>query len=82
MKEVGADYAGIGKRGSVILDVRDFICDSCAGSPFLRVRDVRYFTAHWENLGQIPPQGGSQTDEASTTEGTGLYVGVNPAGGG
>ena len=82
MKEVGADYGGVGKRGSVIPDVKDFICGSCERSLVLWDRGVRYFTAHWEDLCQIPPQGGPQTDGASTTEGTGWYVGVTTAGGG
>ena len=49
-----------------------------AGIHVVWVRDVRYFTAHWEELGQITPQGGQQTDRASAVEGTGWYVGVTP----
>ena len=73
-----ADYAGVGKRGSVSPDVRDFICGSFAGSPVLWVRGVRYFTAHWEDLGHILPQGGPHTDGESTAEVTGCYMGVTP----
>ena len=76
---MGAAYAGVGKRGSVCLDVRFFLCDICAGIPVVWVRDVRYFTAHWEDLGRITPQDGQQTDRASAAEGTGYYyVGVPP----
>ena len=75
MKEVGAGCASIGKRGSVIPGVRDFICGSYAGIPFLWVRGVRYFTTHWEDFGRIPPQGGPQggphTYRESTAEGNG-----------
>ena len=59
-----------------------FLCGSCAGIPVVWVRDVRYFTMHWEDLGRITPQGDLQTDGSSITEGTGWYVGVPPAGGG
>ena len=30
---MGADYGGVGKRGSIIPDVRDFKCGICAGGP-------------------------------------------------
>ena len=59
-----------------------FLCGICAGRPVVWVRDVRYFTVNWEDIGRIPPQGGPQTVRASTTEGTGWNVGVPPAGGG
>ena len=52
-----AGYAGVGKRGGIFPGVRDFICVSCSGSPVLWVRGVRYFTTHWEDLGQNKPQG-------------------------
>ena len=64
MKEVGAAYAGVGKRWSVCPDVSFFLCGSCAGRPVVWVRDVIYFTAHWEDLGRITTQGGPQTDGA------------------
>ena len=38
-------------------------------------------TAHWEDLGQLPPQGGPHTDGASTAEVTGWYVGAPSTGG-
>ena len=57
-------------------------CGSYSGIPVVWVRDVRYFTAHWEDLGRITPQGGPQTDGESASEGTGWYVGVPPASGG
>ena len=82
MKEVVAAYEGVGNRWSVCLDVEFFLCGSCVGRPLLWVRYVRYFTDHWEDLGWITPQGGLQTDGASTEEGNGWYVGVPPAGGG
>ena len=68
---MGADYGGVGKRGSIIPDVRDFKCGICAGGPVLWVIGVRYFITHWEELGRITPQGGPQTDGASTAEVTG-----------
>ena len=68
---MGADYASVGKRGCICLDVGFFLCVSWSGRPVVWVRDVRYFTAHWEDLGQITPQGGQQTDRESAAEGTG-----------
>ena len=57
-----------------------FLCGSCAEIPVVWVRDVRYFTAHWEDLGRLPPQGCLQTVGGSTAEVTAWYVGVPPAG--
>ena len=80
MKEVGAAYAGVGKRGSVCPDISFSLCGSCAVRPVVWVRDVRYFTAHSEDLGRITPQVGPQTYRASTAEGTRWYVDVPPSG--
>ena len=44
MREVGADYAGVGKRGILFRDVADFLCGSCEKIPVLWVRYVIYFT--------------------------------------
>ena len=41
-----------------------------------------YVTAHWEELGHIPPQGIPHTDGVLTAEGNGWYVGVLPTVGG
>ena len=79
---MGAACAGVGKRGSVCLDVGFFLSGSFAGIPVVWFIGVRYFTAHWEDLDQITPQGGPHTDRASSAEGTGYYVGVPLAGGG
>ena len=78
MKEVGVDDSGVGKRGSIWTDVGGFIYGKCSGSPGVWVRDVSYVTAHWEYLGQIPPQGGTYTDGESTTEGAVWYVRLTP----
>ena len=78
MKEVGASYAGVRKRVSVCPDIGFLLCGSCAGIPDVWVRDVRYFTAHWQDLGWITPQGGPYTDGESTAENTGCYVCVPP----
>ena len=50
---------------------RFLLCGSYAGRPIVWVRDVRYFTEHWEDLGLITPQGGPKTDRESAAEGTG-----------
>ena len=56
-----------------------FLCGSSVGIPVVWVRDVRYFAAHWEDLGWNTPQGCLQTDGGSTAEGTGWYMCVPPA---
>ena len=38
-------------------------------------------TLHWEDLGQIPPQGGLDNYGESTVEGTVWYVSLPPTGG-
>ena len=76
MKEVGVGDAVVGKRGSIWTDVRGFLCGSCEKVPVVWVISVGYVTAHWEDLGRIPPQGGPYNDEASTADGTGCYVGL------
>ena len=43
---------------------------------------MRYFTAHWEDLGWITPQGGPHNYGESAAEDTGWYVDETPAGGG
>ena len=75
-------YDVVGKIGSECPDVGFLLCGSCAGRPVLWVRDVRSFTAHWEDLGRITPQGGPQNYGASAAEVTGWYVGVPFDGGG
>ena len=71
---------GVGNRGSVCPGIGFFLCGSCARRPVVWVREVRCFTAQWENLGRLPPQGDLQTDRAITAEGTGWYVGIPPTG--
>ena len=80
MTEVVAVDAGVGRIGSEFPHVRDVLCGRCAVSPVLWVVDVDYGTMHWDELVQLPPQGGLQTYGEATTEGTGWYVGVPPAG--
>ena len=56
-----------------------YACTSVfAGIHVVWVREEIYFTVHWEDLGQITPQGGQKTDGASAAECTGWYVGVPP----
>ena len=43
---------------------------------------VGYATAHGEDLGQIPTQGGPHIDGTATSEGTVWDVVLNPTGGG
>ena len=58
MKEMGVAYAGVGKIGRIYLNVGDFLHGICSGSHVVWVRDVGCVTAHWGDLGQLPPQGG------------------------
>ena len=72
---------GVGGRGIVRLDFRNFLCGSCSGSIVVWVGDVVDVPMYWEDFGRIPPQGGPQTDGTATTEGTRWYVGLSPSGG-
>ena len=69
-EEVGAADKGIGERGRVCPDFGNVICGSCAGSTVVWVGDMGYVPAYWENLGQLPPQGGTKTDGKATVDGT------------
>ena len=55
--EVGATDADVSERGIACLDVGDGLRCSGAGSLVLWVIDMLYVTAHWEDVGTIPPQG-------------------------
>ena len=79
---MGVAYTGVGNIGSVCPDAVFNICGSCEGRTVLWVRDVRYFTTHWEDLGRITPQGGPHNYGESAAEDTGWYVDETPAGGG
>ena len=56
------------------MDSRDVLQCSVTASCVLWVGDVGYVTAHWEDLGWLPPQDGPHTDRAATMEGTGWGV--------
>ena len=79
-EEVGMAEAVVGERGSGCLDSRDVLQCSVTASSVLWVGDVGYVTAHWEDLGWLPPQGGPHTDRAATMEGTGWGVVIPHAG--
>ena len=82
VEEVGADDVVVGKRGRRYSHIGGVL--RCGGtfSSVIWAIDVGYVPVCWEDLGGLPPQGGPQTSEAATTEGTGWDVGVPPAGGG
>ena len=76
--EVVAAYVGVWCRGSVLPDVRYFICASCAGSPVVWVGDVRYVPAHWEYLRRLTPQGGPHSDGAEIVDRYWMGCGCTP----
>ena len=80
--ELDAADAGVGKREIRCLVIRNVRCVSCSGIPVVWVGDAGDVTSNWDYLGRIPPQGGLQTEETETAEGTGWEVGLSSADGG
>ena len=72
----------VGERGIGLLDAGDVLRCGGTGSSVPWVGDVGYVPAHWEDLGQLPPQGGPQIDKAENAEGSGWELGVHPTVGG
>ena len=81
-EEVGAADTGVGEKISICPYVGYILHCGVKGGYFIWVGDVGYATAHREDLGRIPPQGGLHIDREATTEGFVWDMVVPPAGGG
>ena len=68
-EEVGAADTGVGEKISICPYVGYILHCGVKGGYFIWVGDVGYATAHREDLGRIPPQGGLHIDREATTEG-------------
>ena len=69
-----------GEGGCRYSDVGDVPRCSGAGVPYLWLVDAGYFQTHWEDAGQLLPQGVMHFDGAASEEEDGWDVGLPPTG--
>ena len=59
--ELGVDDVVVGERVNGCTEFRGVLCCSGEVSTVIWDGDMGYVSAHWEDLGRLPPQGGPQT---------------------
>ena len=77
---MGAVVAGSGEGGGGISDVGVFIFCGGAGGSSVWVGDMGYVPAHWEDDGQIPPQGSPKVEGVGAEEQDKCGVGLPSTG--